>query len=62
MEPHLVLDELAFHKPEDQAGLAGAHVPKKNLAIKSNRAEEEEASACQHPHSSKSPYETTNPN
>jgi len=33
MESHLEFDELALDKPEDQAGLAGAHVPKKDLAI-----------------------------
>jgi hypothetical protein len=47
MESHLELDELAFHKPEDQTGLAGAHVPKKNLATQYNRGKE--GSACQHP-------------
>lgn len=32
MESYLEFDELAFHKPEDQARLAGAHIPEKNLA------------------------------
>jgi len=57
MESHLEFNELAFDKPENQAGLAGAHIPEKNLAIQPNRASKR-VSASQ---SSKSPYKTRNP-
>jgi hypothetical protein len=36
MKCHLEFDELALDKPENQAGLAGAHIPEKNLATQSN--------------------------
>lgn len=57
-ESHLELDELAFHKPEDQAGLAGAHVPKKNLwggTIEPSRGSKRVSA------SAGSPYKETNP-
>jgi hypothetical protein len=36
MKCHLEFDELALDKPKNQAGLAGAHIPEKNLATQSN--------------------------
>jgi hypothetical protein len=36
MNSHLEFNELAFDKQENQAGLAGAHIPEKNLATQSN--------------------------
>jgi hypothetical protein len=38
VKSHLEFDELAFHKPENQAGLAGSDIPEKNLVTQSNRA------------------------
>jgi hypothetical protein len=38
VKSHLEFDELAFNKPENQAGLAGADIPEKNLVTQSNRA------------------------
>jgi len=52
MESHLEFNELAFDKPENQAGLAGAHIPEKNLAIQPKQASKR---------ISKSPYKTRNP-